>query len=131
MRKRMLLACVALCLPVLVILPAPGASAATGQITGIGGKCVDVAGANTANGTAVQLWDCNGTGAQQWSVNSDGTIRALGKCMDVAAAGTADGTKVQLWDCNGTGAQQWNVTSANDIVNPNANKCLDATGVSS
>jgi hypothetical protein len=127
----MLLACVALCLPVLVILPAPGASAATGQITGIGGKCVDVAGANTANGTAVQLWDCNGTGAQQWSVNSDGTIRALGKCMDVAAAGTADGTKVQLWDCNGTGAQQWSVTSANDIVNPNANKGLDATGVSS
>ena len=30
-------------------------AAATGQITGYGGKCVDVAGANTANGTAVQL----------------------------------------------------------------------------
>jgi hypothetical protein len=94
----------------LTVLPAGQAAAATGQVTGIGGKCVDVASASTANGTAVQLWDCNGTNAQQWTVGTDGTIRALGKCMDVAAAGTADGTKVQLWDCNGTGAQQWTVT---------------------
>ncbi|HEU5111420.1 MAG TPA: family 16 glycosylhydrolase, partial [Micromonosporaceae bacterium] len=35
---------------------------AGGRITGVGGKCVDVAGANPANGTQVQLWDCNGTG---------------------------------------------------------------------
>src|SRR5258705_1417422 len=60
------------------------ASAATvGPITGYGGKCVDVAGANTANGTAVQLWTCNGTNAQQWTVgNADNSIKALGKCMD-------------------------------------------------
>jgi glucosylceramidase len=105
--------------------------ARTGAITGIGGKCVDVAGANTANGTAVQLWDCNGTGAQQWTVGTDSTIRALGKCMDVSGGGTANGTVVQLWDCNGTGAQQWTVTAAHDLVNANSNKCLDATGNSS
>ncbi|HET9139572.1 ricin-type beta-trefoil lectin domain protein, partial [Actinophytocola sp.] len=115
----------------LTAVPGPVALAATGTITGIGGRCVDVAGAATANGTAVQLWDCNGTGAQQWSVNADGTIRALGKCMDVTSAGTANGTRIQLWDCNGTGAQQWTVTAARDIVNPAANKCLDATGQSS
>jgi hypothetical protein len=114
-----------------VVVPGPAASAATGTITGIGGKCVDVAGASTANGTAIQLWDCNATAAQSWTTNTDGTIRALGKCMDVTSAGTADGTKIQLWDCNGTAAQQWTVTSARDIVNPAANKCLDATGNSS
>jgi beta-glucanase (GH16 family) len=103
----------------------------TGPITGLGGKCVDVQAANTANGTPVQLYDCNGTAAQQWTVGDDGTIRALGKCMDVTSGGTADGTKVQLWDCNGTGAQQWVVTAAHDIVNPQANKCLDATDNSS
>ena len=54
-----------------------------GRSRGLGGKCVDVAGANSANGTAVQLYDCNGTAAQQWTVGSDGTIRALGKCLDV------------------------------------------------
>ena len=76
-------------------------------ITGYGGKCVDVAGANTANGTPVQLWDCNGTAAQRWTIGADGTIRALGKCMDVSGGSTANGARVQLWDCNGTGAQRW------------------------
>jgi hypothetical protein len=114
----------------LTTVPVPVASAAVGQITGLGGKCVDISGANTANGTAVQLWDCNGTGAQQWNVGTDGTIRALGKCMDVTSAGTADGTRIQLWDCNGTGAQVWTVRATNEIVNPQSNKCLDATGSS-
>ncbi|GAB3904734.1 chitinase [Kibdelosporangium lantanae] len=104
--------------------------AATGQITGIAGKCVDVAGANSANGTAVQLYDCNGTAAQQWTV-SGSTIQALGKCLDAAGAGTTNGTLVQLWDCNGTGAQQWSVSASNDIVNIAANKCLDASNNSS
>jgi chitinase len=108
-----------------------GGSGATGQITGYGGKCVDVAGASSANGTAVQLYDCNGTNAQQWTVSADGTLRALGKCMDVTAAGTANGTQVQLYDCNGTGAQQWQHQSNGELVNPASGKCLDATGPSS
>ena len=48
-----------------------------------------------------------------------------------SGGGTANGTKVQLWDCNGSGAQQWRISAAHDIVNPQANKCLDATGWSS
>ncbi|MEV4292619.1 family 16 glycosylhydrolase [Nonomuraea bangladeshensis] len=103
-----------------------------GRITGIGGKCVDVAGAATANGTAVQLWDCNGTGAQNWSWNADGSVGALGKCMDVTGGSTANGAKVQLYDCNGTGAQKWTYNSGNgQIVNPQSGRCLDATDVSS
>ncbi|TQK50433.1 beta-glucanase (GH16 family) [Streptomyces sp. SLBN-118] len=102
-----------------------------GAITGLGGKCVDIAAANSANGTPVQLYGCNGTAAQKWNVGSDGTIRALGKCLDVASGGTANGSLVQLWDCNGSGAQRWSVTAAHDIVNPQADKCLDATGNSS
>jgi hypothetical protein len=113
------------------LLVAPQAAAATGQITGLAGKCVDVAAASSANGTAVQLYACNGSGAQQWSANSDGTIRALGKCLDVTSASTANGAKIQLWDCNGTGAQNWQITAAHDIVNTAANKCLDVTGNSS
>ena len=102
-----------------------------GRITGLGGKCVDVAGASSANGAAVQLYDCNGTAAQQWTVGADGTIRALGKCMDVSGGSTADGAVVQLYDCNGTNAQKWRVEAAKDIVNVGANKCLDASGNSS
>jgi chitinase len=103
----------------------------TGPITGIAGKCVDVAAASSANGAAVQLYTCNGTNAQSWTVSSDGTLRALGKCMDIAAAGTANGTVVQLYDCNGTGAQVWQAQSNGTLRNPTSGRCLDATGNSS
>ncbi|WP_431967751.1 glycoside hydrolase family 19 protein [Actinacidiphila sp. bgisy160] len=103
----------------------PTARAADGQISGLAGKCVDVAGANSANGTAVQLYDCNGTNAQRWSNPGDGTLRALGKCLDIVDRSTADGAAVQLWDCAGSANQQWVVTAAHDIVNPAADKCLD------
>src|SRR5437867_2250831 len=83
------------------LLTAFPAQAATGAIIGFAGKCLDVVGANSADGTPVQLYDCNGTAAQQWTVGSDGTIRALGKCLDVTGNSTADGAKAQLWSCAG------------------------------
>ncbi|GAB7046353.1 glycoside hydrolase family protein [Catenuloplanes indicus] len=97
-------------------------------ITGLGGRCVDVAGANRADGTAVQLWDCNGTGAQQWRFEG-ASLRALGKCLDVTSASRADGARVQLHTCNGTGAQTWAVRGS-QLVNTGSGKCLDETGMS-
>ncbi|GAA4619256.1 chitinase [Actinoallomurus liliacearum] len=128
LRLRLLAGAAALALPPIVAAASP-AWAATGQITGYGGKCVDVAAANSANGTQIQLYSCNGTSAQQWTVGTDGTIRGLGKCLDVAAANSANGTKVQLYDCNGTAAQSW--TAAADGSLRALGKCLDATGPSS
>ncbi|MET7684810.1 ricin-type beta-trefoil lectin domain protein [Streptomyces sp. NPDC005423] len=109
-------------------LAAPSASAATGTITGLAGKCLDVAGASSADGAPVQLYDCNGTAAQQWTVGSDGTIRALGKCLDVTGGSTANGAQLQLWSCGGGANQKWTVSAAHDIVDPAADKCLDVTG---
>ncbi|EFF89471.1 chitinase [Streptomyces sp. e14] len=109
------------------LLTASPAAAATGTVTGLAGKCLDVAGANSADGTAVQIYDCNGTAAQQWTVGADGTLRALGKCLDVTGNSTANGAKVQLWTCTGGANQKWTVTAAHDIVNPQADKCLDVT----
>jgi len=110
---------------ILGLLPASAATA--GPITGLGGKCIDVAGASSANGAAIQLYDCNGSGAQQWTVgNADGTLRALGKCMDVTSASTTNGAKIQLYDCNATGAQKWTVNNG-ALVNAGSGKCLDVT----
>jgi hypothetical protein len=105
----------------------PGGSR-TGAVTGAGGKCVDVAGASSADGTAVQLYDCNGSAAQSWTVGSDGTLRALGKCLDVTGQGTANGTKLQVWECNGSGAQQWVAESDGHLRNPRSGRCLDDPG---
>jgi glucosylceramidase len=100
-----------------------------GAITGLGGKCVDVAGATTANGTAVQLYGCNGTTAQQWTRASDGTLRSLGKCLDISGPSNADGTVTHLWDCHTGTSQKWTYDSATQrLVNQYANKCLDVTG---
>ncbi|MFF4402613.1 ricin-type beta-trefoil lectin domain protein [Streptomyces sp. NPDC001480] len=109
-----------------------GGGSTSGAFVGLAGKCLDVAGGSSANGTAVQLYDCNGTTAQKWTVMSDGSVQALGKCLDVTSGSTADGAKVQLYDCNGSGAQQWSYNaSTGDVVNTAANKCLDVTDNSS
>ncbi|MEU6853761.1 ricin-type beta-trefoil lectin domain protein [Actinacidiphila alni] len=109
----------------------PPTGGGTGPIrSGYANKCVDINAASSANGTAVQLYDCNGTNAQNWTVGSDNSLQALGKCMDVTGAGTANGTKVQLYDCNGSAAQKW-TRSGSTLVNTGSGKCLDATGPSS
>ncbi|MFJ8754273.1 family 16 glycosylhydrolase [Streptomyces sp. NPDC102441] len=108
-----------------------GSTGKTGPIKGIGGMCVDVAGASNADGTPIQLHDCNGADAQKWTPADDGTVRALGKCLDVRGGSTADGAAVQLHTCNGTGAQKWVHTRAGALTNTGADKCLDATDGSS
>ncbi|GAB3953004.1 lectin [Streptomyces sparsus] len=100
----------------------------SGEVRGVNGKCLDVVGGGSADGTGVQVWTCNGSGAQEWSVPGDGSLRALGKCLDVSGGGSADGTKVQLWTCNGTGAQRWAAQSDGTVRNPQSGKCLDASG---
>lgn len=97
----------------------------TGPVRGLAGKCLDVRGGATADGTQVQLYTCNGSAAQTWT-RSGSTLRALGKCLDVSGAATADGTKIQLWTCNGTGAQNW--TPAGDGTVRALGKCLDVSG---
>ena len=77
------------------------------------GKCLDVAGGSTREGTNVQQWTCNGTGAQQWTPKRLGNQFYLlvnpqsGKCLDVAGGSKANGANVQQWTCHGGANQQW------------------------
>ena len=84
--------------------------ARSGQTLQALGKCLDVSGGGTANGTKVQLWACNGGGNQNWAAQSDGTLRnpQSGKCLDVSGNNSADGTVVHLWTCiAGAANQKW------------------------
>ncbi|MFC9890139.1 lectin [Streptomyces pilosus] len=99
-----------------------------GEVKGVGGKCLDVSGGASADGTQVQIWTCNASAAQRWSVAADGSLRALGKCLDVSGGASADGTRVQVWTCNGTGAQKWAAQPDGTVRNPQSGKCLDASG---
>jgi len=100
----------------------PASAAAGAPITGLGGKCVEAAGAATANGTAVQMNTCNGSAAQQWSLSGGALVNAgSGKCLDVTSASVANGAKIQLYDCNSTGAQKWTAASG-ELINSGSGK---------
>ncbi|MEV8527298.1 MULTISPECIES: ricin-type beta-trefoil lectin domain protein [unclassified Streptomyces] len=107
----------------------PPVSAGGPVHSGVAGKCLDVNGGNSANGTAAQIWSCNGADAQWWSARSDGTLRALGKCLDATGGGTANGTKIEIWDCNGGTNQQWQAYNGG-YRNPVSGRCLDDPGAS-
>jgi lysophospholipase L1-like esterase len=97
--------------------------------SGIAGKCLDVNGAGTADGTAVQTWSCGDSANQYWSSYTDGTLRSMGKCLDAAGGATANGTKVQLWACHGGPNQVWQVYNGG-YRNPASGRCLDVPGSS-
>ena len=112
--------------------PSPSASptsgGGSGPIRGVAsGRCVDVTGVSTADGTQVQIWDCNGQTNQTWSSTSSGEIRVYGnKCLD--AAGTGNGAKVQIYGCWGGDNQKWRVNSDGSIQGVQSGLCLDAVG---
>lgn len=82
------------------------------------GKCLDVRGQGTADGTPVQQYTCStGNQAQQWTLQADHLLRnpRSGKCLDATKRGTAAGTPLQIWSCNpstSSGAnQRWSLTA--------------------
>ncbi|MEU4577861.1 endo-1,4-beta-xylanase [Nonomuraea sp. NPDC023979] len=106
--------------------PPPGGD--EGQLKGVAsGRCVDVPSASTADGTAVQLWDCNGQTNQQWTRTSAGELRVYGnKCLD--AGGSGNGARIQIYSCWGGDNQKWRVNSDGSIVGVQSGLCLDAVG---
>jgi len=99
------------------------------QIVGTqSGRCMDVPGNTTTNGTQVALWDCNGGNNQRWSYTSGKQLQVYGnKCLDASGRGTANGTAAIIWDCNGQNNQQWNVNSDGSITSVQSGLCLDAS----
>ncbi|SES34787.1 Ricin-type beta-trefoil lectin domain-containing protein [Streptomyces sp. yr375] len=108
-----------------VTTPVPGAII-IGQASN---RCIDVTDAQNGkgkDGTRLQLWDCAGSANQKWVFGKDGTVRSLGLCMDVAWGSKDDGAAIQVANCSGNPAQQFILSEHGDLVNPQANKCVDA-----
>jgi len=104
------------------------AAVSTGTLATLG-RCLDLAGNATANGTRVELYDCNGAGGQQWIPQANGSLRnpQSGRCLDDPSGNTANGTALQLYDCNGNPAQQFTLTGGEPIIGPGG-KCVDVAG---
>ncbi|MCA2183537.1 non-reducing end alpha-L-arabinofuranosidase family hydrolase [Nonomuraea cavernae] len=108
--------------------PTPTSGGGTGQIKGVAsGRCVDVPGSSTTDGTQVNLWDCHTNPNQQWTYTAAGEFRVYGnKCLD--AAGTANGVKAQIYTCWGGDNQKWRINADGSITGVQSGLCLDAVG---
>ncbi|MFF6776497.1 endo-1,4-beta-xylanase [Streptomyces sp. NPDC012637] len=106
--------------------PTPTPSPGAGQIKGVAsGRCLDVPGAGTTDGTQLNLWDCNNAVNQRWTYTAAGELRVYGdKCLD--AGGTGNGAKVQIYSCWGGDNQKWRLNSDGSIVGVQSGLCLDA-----
>jgi GH43 family beta-xylosidase len=100
------------------------------------GKCLDVNGGNTADGTNIFQWSCNGGANQKWKVEDlgDDTNRlvnvATGKVMDVADCSAADGADIRQWSWLNNKCQRYRLvfTAGGDyvrIVNEATGKVAD------
>jgi poly(3-hydroxybutyrate) depolymerase len=110
--------------------PPSSPPAAGQQIVGVGsGRCVDITGQSTADGTRLQLYDCHSNWNQKWRYTNNTLVNPqTGKCVNANNGGTANGTAVNLLTCNGSGAQRWTLQANGNIVNAQSGRCLDAVG---
>ncbi|MEV6007047.1 ricin-type beta-trefoil lectin domain protein [Streptomyces sp. NPDC051976] len=93
---------------------------------GPSGRCADIPGGNTSDGTQADLWDCNGGANQFFADYSDGTLRTLGKCL--TAASSASLTPVTLATCGTSPGQNWTYNATAQTLSPFSGMCLDASG---
>lgn len=84
------------------------------------GKRLDVANADTANGTRIQQWKANNFGAQEWLIEqhpeAPGTVTLVsfisGLVMEVADRSTEAGGTVQQWEDTDSPFQWWRLEPA-------------------
>ncbi|MEU2233476.1 ricin-type beta-trefoil lectin domain protein [Streptomyces vietnamensis] len=95
------------------------------QITGIGGKCLDMQSGSSSAGTPAQIYTCNSGGGQRFSV-AGSLLKVFNKC--VTAMGTTAGSLVQLQSCDGSGAQTWTRRTDGTLYNAAAARCLAVPG---
>ena len=80
------------------------------------GLALDVVGAATTNGSAIDQYPYQSHGNQQWTLTGNGsgqyTITGVqsGKVLDVTGASTANGALIQLYTSHGGANEQWVIT---------------------
>ena len=128
------------------VTPVNAADAATTPVAGgtytlqvaASGKCIDVPGAATANGTLLQQWGCTADTWQQFRLVTAGSGYNLvnvnsGKCIDVPGSSTTSGVQLQQWGCaNAQANQVWKLTASGtgtyELVSASNGLCITDQG---
>jgi hypothetical protein len=109
-------------------------NAATGALSTLG-RCLDIIGNITVEGTPVELYDCNGVQGQVWRQQVDGSLvnPISHLCLDAPNGNTDNGIRLRIWSCNHAAAQKFAAYNAS-LLKPAApvamagGKCLDVAG---
>ncbi|MFE3560242.1 LamG-like jellyroll fold domain-containing protein [Streptomyces sp. NPDC059193] len=77
------------------------------------GKCLNAAGAGTANTTLIELRSCDSSASQKFLTRANGALYnpASGRCIDLGNYDTTPGRQLWLFDCNRSPAQTWTIPS--------------------
>jgi hypothetical protein len=104
------------------------------------GKCVDVPGGSTSDGTFLIQWTCNGGSNQSYLLTDTGggqyTLKNSnsGKCLDIPGGSTTNGTGIEQWTCNNGNNQKFTLGSLGNgyykLVQVNSGQCMDVAGQS-
>jgi O-glycosyl hydrolase len=116
------------------VLNSAGAAGSGGQsaqelVGSQSGKCLDVPGAVTTNGTQLDIYTCNAGSNQEYTLQPNGEITVYGTdCIEAYGQGKTAGTIVDIYTCNGGSNQKWQVHPDGSITNAESGLCLDAYG---
>ncbi len=77
------------------------------------GKCLNAAGAGTANTTLIELRSCDSSASQKFLPRANGALYnpASGRCIDLGNYDTTPGHQLWLFDCNRSPSQTWTIPS--------------------
>lgn len=85
-------------------------------------KCIDIAGASTADGAYLHVWDCWGGANQKWQVSGQKRSMLVGlynnKCVDAGnGPNSGNGSYIVMWDCQNqfTSQHQWTLRNNGQI----------------
>ena len=111
------------------------AQAQTGQIVGLGDKCVDVFQASADDGTPVVLWQCSGNANQSWqfTTGAEGLeiVGLGGQCLLPGPVGESGFPEMEIGPC-GTTETTWSVNGSLGgifkLIHESSGLCLDVLG---
>jgi hypothetical protein len=96
----------------IITLPAEDSRIVYRQLKNGKGKCLDLEGANSSSGTAVQQWGCHADPAdmdnQMWYQDAQGRIHAkLNPELCIDASANSEGSNIYLYGCHDGANQKW------------------------
>jgi hypothetical protein len=113
--------------PVNDLPPAPPGEVLRGAASN---RCVDVPGFSTADGTALDLWDCNAGGNQSWNWTAAKQLTVYGdKCLTIGGDGASAGSPAIITACTGAANQAWELAADGSVASvAHPDLCLGAAG---